>query len=238
MAKKEPNFVKFIMHKTQNAEFYFNAYRDEEENVVYLKVGVNDNGKDLRGKIRFPKNKRIIQFPHNKKDVNGKYFAEFVENSPYCKGSALCGDGEGMFFKFDPQRDAKIELEEARIRRRAENHALEVTGGDLMALGAYCGLHNEDDEDVIRNAVFSFAKMKPVEYIEIANAPELSILALVKSCEQFGIIKRRGFAYETETKTGTLYLGKNVEEIVLKLRDDEKMTEVFIAQVEQSKKKS
>lgn len=220
--KKEKQFAKFIMHNVPNAPFFFTGY-SVDGNLVYLKNGVNaKTGEDEKAKIMFPKGKRIITIPMGKKDVNGQSFVEFIRNSPYCKGSETC-DGDGLFYEFNPARDSKVAVDEERIMLKAASHAMTVEGDELIALAAMVGVVNEENEDIMRNAVLQYAKMKPREFNEISNAPDLSIQALAESCISLGIIKKRGYAFDLDVNGNTSYLAKNKTELVAKIRSDEKL---------------
>ena len=239
--KNETGFAKFVMHKVPNAQFFFNSYA-VEGNQVYLKTGTNRNGEDIKAFIKWPKGKRIITLPIGKTDNNKKSFVEFIEESPYCRGSKLCGvdkDGnptsEGLFYRFNPARDAKVELAEEKIKLQATSHAMEVRGEKLIALAAYCGVYNENDEDIMRNAVYNFARMKPREYNEVADTKSLSTFALLRTCIDMKLIKKRGYAYDIEIDGNTEYLGKNEEDSVAKIELNKGLRESLIDRVEKAR---
>lgn len=218
--KKEKQFAKFIMHNVPNAPFFFTGY-SIDGNHVYLKNGVNaKTGEDEKAKIMFPKGKRIITIPMGKKDVNGDSFVEFIRNSPYCRDSENC-DGDGLFYEFNPARDSAVALEEERITLKATSHAMTVEGDELIALAAMCGVVNEENEDIMRNAVLQYAKMKPREFSETSNAPNLETQALAESAISLGIIKKRGYAFDLDINGNTSYLAKNKTELVAKIKADE-----------------
>ncbi len=232
--KKEKQFAKFIMHNVPNAPFYFTSY-SRDGNVVYLKNGENDNGKDVKASIMFPKGKRVITIPMGKKDQNGKLFVDFIRNSPYCKGSDLC-EGEGLFFEFNPERDAKIVMDEEKITLQATYHAMNLAGEDLVNLAAYCGITNEDNEDIMRSAVFNFAKMKPREYNEIAETSDIEYVGLIRSCVALKIIKKRGYAYDLITESGsTEYLTDSEDKLASRLRAEKPLYEALKNRIKQAK---
>lgn len=235
--KKEKQFAKFIMHNVPNAPFYFTSY-SVDGNVVYLKNGENDKGKDVKASIMFPKGKRVITIPMGKKDVNGKLFVDFIRESPYCKGSDLC-EGEGMFFEYNPERDAKIVMDEEKITLQATYHAMNLEGERLVALAAFCGVVNEENEDIMRNAVFQFAKMKPREYNEIADTNDIEYLGLIRSCVSLKIIKKRGYAYDLITESGnTEYLTDSEDKLASRIRAEKPLYEALKSRVEQAKAKA
>lgn len=234
MAKiKKDNNVRFFMHKVPHSMFHFNSYVDENGNEKFLNVGRDNNGNIIKPSIKFHGGKRVLSIPRKKTDNEGNSFYEFIKNSPFCKGSSLC-EGEGMFYEFDPQKDAKASLEEAKVSRKAENHALEVQGEKLVNLAIMVNCLSPD-EDIMRDAVFQYARKNPRKFIEMSDSPDLSYYSLLTGCMQHGIIKKRGMFYEMPIEGQRPEpLGSSEEAALKKIQNDEILYGVLKNKLEES----
>lgn len=217
--KKQPKFVEFALcNEPRPAQWSFRNYFDEDYNDKHLVVS-KQNGVEKQAVIKFPPNTRIIRIPSGKKDVNGNSYAEYIRNSPFCKGSALCSDdNRAVFYEINPVKDAKVKLEEDKIRVQATAYALEVKGEKLEQLANYVGCFHED-EDVQRSFVMEYAKLKPREFNEISDSPSMPVLALYGIAESVGVIQKKGFLCEAVLEDNTIPLG-NKNSAIEKLSTD------------------
>jgi len=234
---KQRQDVKFVLNEVSGAQFFFTSYADREGNNTFLKIGTNQKtGAPIKAKIFWPPNKRIISFPAKKTDIDGTLFADYVRNSPYCKGSPNCV-GEGMFYEFNPEKDAKVLIEETSQRLKAENHALTVGGRSLSALANISGCHVED-EDMQRASIIEFARRDPVKYMTHADNDELLIVALIESARRFGIIRRKGIVQELHIEGApSTFLGKKDKDVVKSLIDNEELFDAINDLVKAEKSK-
>lgn len=230
---KDRKFVKFVIHYPRTALWQFRAkYHDENGDLQKLVVGEH-NGKEKLALINFPAGKRIITIPANKKDINGRSFAEFLRNSPYCKGSSIC-EGEGIFYEYDPIRDAKVANEEARERLKAELFAMELEGDELKSMAAYCGCFDED-EDVQRSVVMEYAKLQFRKFNDKAGTPEVTNTAIFKTAENAGYIKKRGFMYEADINGERIQLGNNEQKAIAMIASEKELRNALLSLVEDKK---
>lgn len=179
------------------SEFSFSSYMDEDGNKVELVAGKDKNGDVIRGFVKFPAGKRIISIPRNKRDHAGQLWVDFIKNSPYCRGSVLCGTDEhgnenkGMFFVVDPIRDAKVGLSEAKLLNNATSFALDCELSMAQELGFYYGLYS-DDEDILRNSLYEYARLNFRAFNALVESNTLSTDIIVKVASNLGVIANKG----------------------------------------------
>jgi hypothetical protein len=236
MAKKKSTkkFAKFVLHNPRTALWQFRAkYHNGDGDVQELVVDVRD-GKNINATIKFPAGKRIITIPENKKDLNGSNFADFIRNSPYCRGSEIC-DGEGIFYEYNPQRDAKVAIEETKERNKAESYALELygTGEKLKNLAIYCGCF-DDDADVQHAAVLEFARLQYRKFNEIADTPEVTLTAVLKEGMNKGVVIKKGFMFTAMVNGNAITLGPSEPKAIQKIASDDDLREAIVSRIAES----
>ena len=230
------NLVKFVLHTPKPALWQFSAsYNDENGDQQKLVTGTNNStGEEYLAKIKFHPGKRMITMPANKKDIHGKSFVDFLENSPYCRGSKTC-EGEGSFYLYDPIRDAKVSNDEAKLRLRAEFAAMELTGDKLQQMAAYFGVFNADVE-VQRSTVMENARLRFREFNEKLGTPEVSNTAIFNSARNAGIIVQRGFLFVATLAGKQTTLGKSEESAIASITTDSELRGSIETHIKEAKK--
>lgn len=227
--------VKFVLHEPRTALWQFRAsYHDDkgEQKTLVIKTDPN-TGREIHAVIRFPAGRRMISIPENKKDMNGNSFAEFIENSPYCKGSPTC-EGSGIFFKYDPQRDAKIANEEKKERLKAELYAAELQKEELKAIAGFLGCF-DPDVDVQESIVGEYARLQYRDFNEKVGTPEVTNTAIFKSALNKDVIRKRGFMYEADLNGKRIQLGNSDEKAISTIASDENLRTAIVEIVESKK---
>lgn len=219
--KKE---VRFVIHVPRESQWQFRAqYNDENGDLKKLVVS-KQNNKELLAMIKWPAGKRIISIPENKKDINGVSYAEFIKNSPYCKGSPIC-DGDGVFFEYNPKKDAEIALAETEIRLDAEVAAFKLKGQELKYMAAFCGCF-DTDAPIQKEVVCNFAKISPRAFLDMVKSKGLLHVGVFKIALSEGVIVKKGFSYEAEIHGSRVHLGNSEDAAISKLANEQ---DLFIA---------
>lgn len=227
--------VKFVLHEPRTALWQFRArYNDQEgdEKTLVVKRDVN-TGVDVHAVIKFPAGRRMISIPANKKDMNGNSFVDFIENSPYCKGSPTC-EGDGIFFKYDPQRDARIANEEKKERLKAELYAAELQDDELKAIAGFLGCF-DPDKDVQESIVGEYARLQYRDFNAKVGTPEITNTAIFKSAMNKDVIRKRGFMYEADLNGQRIQLGNSDEKAIAMIASDKDLRKAIMDTVESKK---
>lgn len=214
---KKPQFVEFVLNEPRPAQWSFRNYFNSDYEDCHL-VQSKQGDREKQALIKWHAHSRIIKIPVNKQDIYGKKYADFIRNSPWCKGSPLCAEGAHLFYELNPIKDAKVKLEEEKLRVRATSYALELEGDKLSQIASLKGCFHED-EDVQRAAVMDFAKVNPREFNDIAQSPTIAFFALYEKALNVGIIQSKGFLKEAVIDGTVIPLG-NKNSAIDKLTND------------------
>ena len=231
--KIKKKFAKFVLHTPRTALWQFRArYNDANGDEQKLIVDRRD-GKEIQATIKFPAGKRIITIPENKKDIEGRSFVDFIRNSPYCKDSAIC-EGNGMFYEYNPKRDAKVAIEETKERNKAETYALELygTGDKLKQMALYVGCFDEDPE-VQHASVLEYARLQYRDFNEKADTPEVANTAIFKEALNKNVILKKGFLFEANLNDTKVSLGNSEPKSIAKIASDDTLREAILSRIEE-----
>lgn len=233
---KEDNKVKFVLHAPREALWQFRAvYNDEQGELQELVISENPStGEKKHATFKFHAGSRMITIPKFKKDIRGNSFVEFLRNSPYCRGSKTC-EGEGVFFEYNPLRDAEIANEERRLRLKAELAASELSGEELRAFAAYYGEFS-DNVELQKAVVAERARVRYREFNEKLGTDEVSNTAIFNLAKKNGVIVQKGFRYETAFgKRETI--GNSEEATIANIASNRELREVLETHIEEAKVK-
>ena len=221
--KQAPKMIEFALHAVRDANYSFSSYSDENGNPIYLVESMDKDGRERKAFINFPAGVRIIRIPAGRKDRNGKSFADFIRESPYCRGSVLAGDSAGMFYEVDMERDAKVKVEEGKLLASALGKAATLTGIELTNMAALFGCF-EDNDDVKIAFVMEIARMKPREFLKNIESGDVIIRATFERCKAKGIIMKDGFDYVINLEGSKRSLNATKDETAItKIAQDEKL---------------
>lgn len=234
---KKDNTVKFVLHAPREALWQFRAsYNDEEGNLQELIIADNpQTGEKKYATIKFHAGKRIISFPANKRDIKGKSFAEFLRNSPYCRGSKTC-EGEGVFFEYNPLRDAKVANDERKERLRAELAASELSGEKLREFAAFYGEFSQNEE-LQRAVVADNARLKFREFNEKLDTPEVSNTAIFNTARHYNVVIKKGFLFEAVLGGKRESIGNTDDAAIATIASNSELREAIIAHIDEAKVK-
>lgn len=232
--KVTKRFARFVLHEPRTALWQFRAkYYDANGDEQKLVVDKREDGREIQATIKFPAGKRIITIPENKKDMLGNSFVEFLKNSPYCRDSSIC-DGMGMFYEYNPKKDAKVAIEETKERNKAESYALELfgTGEKLKNMALYVGCFDEDSE-VQHAAVLEYARLQYRDFNDKADTPEVANTAIFKEAQNKGIILKKGFMYEANVNDTKISLGNSEPKSIAKIASDDSLRKAITSRLKE-----
>lgn len=180
----------------------------------------NKTGEDVVYKFKFSRDKRHITIPHDKRDIYGESYVEFLRNHPLNKNSYL-SDGNPYFKEMDDEKDASIAIDDFRLRNEAENKALALKGAEFEEVCRVLGI--EGDPSVMMHKIIEFASRNPRTFLDSLGDPNRKALSLFRAAVSGKAITKKGFMY----MYGDTAIGNDEERAVTKIASDPDLQDIL-----------
>lgn len=221
MYNNADSYVYFVMLNGTQASYSFDTYIDKEGNVQYIPLRNDERGNVIKRRFKFTKARRMISVPASQEKV-----LRFLRGHPECDGSPNSFGAPPQFKELNEAKDAEIAISATANKTKALNLALGLSGKKLIDVAASCGYTNKPPE-ILQHLLLQFAENNPVDFIEVCNAPDTELKALIVKGLENGKITRRGFMlYWNETYLGNEVRG-DYQGPIAKLMGDEKLREAL-----------
>lgn len=178
-----------------NAMFYFKGYSDITGRTVYTADGKHANGEDKMKTYSFSDGV-VVQIHNSQKDE-----IDFLDNSPYCKGSKLneMRREKPYYVKIDPEADAEKELVVAQLSADAMVRAVAICNDkELCAMVAMlCGGGSKDAAQQ-KLAIMGYATKAPEKFLSLTkkeNFAHMEYEVFIKEATGAGTLQKRGDIY-------------------------------------------
>jgi hypothetical protein len=211
----------FQMFAFNSGGYSFTSYMGGDGMMKEMVIGTRPDGLPITKRFSFKPGSRILTVPNGAKDKSGKVFAKFLRESPDCEGSDLNSGRVAIYKELDPEKDAKVMLDAEEIEFKAKKIAFESKGEELINLAAFCNTFDKS-EDIMKQAVLSFAKSNPSGLIDLKEAADTTVKASIKKFINKGVIYLDGNIHYWKVEGGKkpLMIGTSDVDAVSKLMED------------------
>lgn len=221
---KYDDYEYFVLlpERMTNAHYGFRDYSDimtGELKAIY--DGKKDrNGDPIPRQFNFSRKERTMRIPKVQKDSKGSFVVEFLKNHPECVDSPN-NQGQAFWFKrVKEAEDAKVAMDQKRLRLKAENFAADLEGEALFDVAAMYGVFDKR-EAIALHAISEAAHNDPSTFLDIVNSPDMIAKALVYKAVDGKVFAKKGKMIVWENET----IGADTDEAVSRLMKDEKLRE-------------
>jgi hypothetical protein len=223
----------FQMLSFNNGGYSFTSYMGEDGMMKEMVIGTRADNLPITKRFAFKPGSRILTVSNGAKDKSGKVFAKFLRESPDCEGSALNDGRVAVYKELNPERDAKVMLDAEEIEFKAKKIAFESKGEELVNLAAFCNTFDKS-EDIMKQAVLSFAKSNPSGLIALKEAADTEVKASIKRFINKGVIYLDGNIHYWKVEGGKkpLMIGTSDIDATSKLMEDEVLMKGLTAHYE------
>jgi hypothetical protein len=209
----------------------FRGYSDEEGQIVEYYEGKRDkhSGELIPTYFTYKKGKHHMHIRVTDKDINGLKKVDFLRNHPLCEGSKLQKEGNytPLFREMNTEKDAQVAIDFKIVRNQAENAVLGLNLEELKSAAALVGEFSPK-ETVQRHRVLEVAGATPKEFLEMINAPEFKVRALIRRGVRNGTLSKQG----TIIKWKEVLLGGDEQAALSQLINNEDMYEAVKKEVD------
>ena len=210
----------FIMKNPTHGGFSFDSYFDEDGNQQSLVIGIDKHGLNIVDRIKFKAGHRSIIMPNRKKDINGRSYVEHIRNSPFCDSKDV---DTGYFIEHNPERDAKIMLDDEKMLFNAKSVALGSKGKELFKLASFAGYHG-DNEDIALQSLLQLAENNPQRLIDASKNKDTEFVSLINKAISLNVLVLKGSIVEWMPETNIpVFVGANKDQAKAKLMTDKKL---------------
>lgn len=225
------NFVYFVNTRKYSKAYGFSTYMDKD-GIIKMIVNSYDpiSGQPVPRRFKFSKRDRVMRIPVNQKDVAGNSVVEFLKNHPECEGSPNSNGLPSIFKVMDADADAKVANKAKANRIKAENIALGLEGKELEEIAASFGVTNMT-ESLLQHRMLELAGNDPDVFLEVYNAPDRKMRALIHSGLSSGVLTQRGELIMWETTV----VGSNFDKAISTLTEDKKLAKAVAEAIERYK---
>ena len=218
---------KSTVQEDENVTFVFSAYpsyrsfttyKDKHGNIKAYYLSKDSNGNPIPAEIVVKPNQRMLTVSKKEQDIFGTSKAEFIKNSPHCRGSATSRKRKDVYIKVhDPKKIAKEFVDKERLAIKAQSLALSLEGDNLRNCAAMYACFSSD-VDLQRKSVVYNAKNNPERFLADCDKDMLGYRGIYQYAKYLGIIyqSKLHWYYKPNSESDPTFLTKGPEEALNK----------------------